>query len=141
MAGFLDEEDSLNLNGLSLDGLDNINLSGLGDTKKTDPLATSWDNFKIGFGGGLQTLDDLMSSDGFLSNWGEALEKSGEIGKEDYQPEYEGDFGEQQGFDKLGWAIEKAKENAAGSGAVLALSILCITKRNTRRISSIFKLR
>lgn len=124
MAGFLDEEDSLNLNGLSLGGLDNINLGGLGDTKKTDPLATSWDNFKIGFGGGLQTLDDLMSNDGFLSNWGESLEKSGEIGKEDYQPEYEGDFGEQQGFDKLGWAIEKAKENAAGSGTVLALSIL-----------------
>lgn len=124
MAGFLDEEDSLNLNGLSLGGLDNINLGGLGDTKKTDPLATSWDNFKIGFGGGLQTLDDLMNSDGFLSNWGESLEKSGEIGKEDYQPKYEGDFGEQQGFDKLGWAIEKAKENAAGSGTVLALSIL-----------------
>jgi len=95
-----------------------------GPYKKNDPLATSWDNFKIGFGGGLQILDDIVGSDSFLSSWGESLEKSGEIGKEDYRPKYEGTFGEQQGFDKLGWAIERAKENAAGSGAILASAII-----------------
>jgi hypothetical protein len=110
--------------GISADPFAGMGSDPFGPSKKNDPLATSWDNFKIGFGGGLQILDDIVGSDSFLSSWGESLEKSGEIGKEDYQPKYEGDFGEQQGFDKLGWAIERAKENAAGSGLILASAIL-----------------
>jgi len=130
MATLYDEEQPLaglsNLGDLSgLSGLGGLSgLSGLGTGKKNDPLATSWDNFKIGFGGGLQTLDDLLEKDGFLSSWGEALERSGEIGKEDYQSAYDGGFTEQEGWDKLGFALEKALENAAGSGAVLATAIL-----------------
>jgi len=110
--------------GISADPFAGMGSDPFGPYKKNDPLATSWDNFKIGFGGGLQILDDIVGSDSFLSSWGESLEKSGEIGKEDYQPKYEGNFGEQQGFDKLGWAIERAKENAAGSGLILASAIL-----------------
>ena len=110
--------------GISADPFAGMGSDPFGPSKKHDPLATSWDNFKIGFGGGLQILDDIVGSDSFLSSWGESLEKSGEIGKEDYQAKYEGNFGEQQGFDKLGWAIERAKENAAGSGAILASAII-----------------
>jgi len=110
--------------GISANPFEGMSSDPFGPNKKNDPLATSWDNFKIGFGGGLQIVDDLIGSDTFLSSWGESLEKSGEIGKEDYQPNYEGNFGEQQGFDKLGWAIERAKENAAGSGAILAAAII-----------------
>ena len=110
--------------GISSDPFAGMGSDPFGPYKKNDPLATSWDNFKIGFGGGLQILDDIVGSDSFLSSWGESLEKSGEIGKEDYQPKYEGTFGEQDGFDKLGWAIERAKENAAGSGAILASAII-----------------
>ena len=110
--------------GISGDPFKGMGSDPFGPNKKNDPLATSWDNFKIGFGGGLQIVDDIIGSDTFLSSWGESLEKSGEIGKEDYQAKYEGNFGEQQGFDKLGWAIERAKENAAGSGAILAAAIL-----------------
>ena len=110
--------------GISSDPFAGMGSDPFGTPKKNDPLATSWDNFKIGFGGGLQILDDIVGSNSFLSSWGESLEKSGELGKEDYQPKYEGNFGEQQGFDKLGWALERAKENAAGSGAILASAIL-----------------
>ena len=43
------------LEGLSnlegLDGLSNLDLGAFGTGKKNDPLATSWDNFKIQFGG------------------------------------------------------------------------------------------
>ena len=72
--------------GISGDPFEGMGSDPFGPYKKNDPLATSWDNFKIGFGGGLQILDDLVGSDSFLSSWGESLEKSGEIGKEDYQP-------------------------------------------------------
>ena len=50
----------------------------LGSYKKNDPLATSWDNFKIQFGGALETVDGLIGTDSFLSDWGQALEESGE---------------------------------------------------------------
>ena len=117
------------LEGLSnlegLDGLSNLDLGAFGTGKKNDPLATSWDNFKIQFGGGLQTLDDILNKDSFLSQWGEALEESGEIGKEDYMPKFTGTFLEQEGFaGKFGWAVERAKENAVGSGAALAAMLL-----------------
>ena len=124
MANFLEEEDSLNLSGLNLSGLGGINLDGLGSGKKNDPLATSWDNFKIMAGSGLQTWEDLMGDNlPFLESWGKALEESGELGKQDYQAKYEGKFGEQEGWDKLNWAIERAKENAAGTGAIVGLLI------------------
>ena len=64
----------------------------LGSYQKNDPLATSWDNFKIQFGGALETVDSLIGTDSFLSDWGQALEESGELGKEDYQPKYEESF-------------------------------------------------
>ena len=73
-----------NLKGLENIGNNSLSLGdGWGSGKKNDPLATSWDNFKIQFGGGLQTLDDILNKDSFLSQWGEAMEESGEIGKED----------------------------------------------------------
>ena len=62
--------DDSNLSLGNLKGLENIgnnNLSGWGSGMKNDPLATSWDNFKIMFGGGLQTLDDILNKDSFLS--------------------------------------------------------------------------
>ena len=108
--------------------------------KKNDPLATSWDNFKIQFGGGLQTLDDLVSKDSFLSEWGEALEESGEIGKEDYVPKFEGSLFEQEGFDKVGWAIERAKENAVGGGAAIAAAIITRGKIGPAAILSFLNL-
>ena len=82
-----DEEEQLGIANLgdSFSGIGTDGFSGLAG-KKNDPLATSWDNFKIQFGGGLQTLDDILNKDSFLSQWGEALEESGEIGKEDYLP-------------------------------------------------------
>jgi len=95
----------------------------LGSYKKNDPLATSWDNFKIQFGGSLETVDSLLRADSFLSDWGNALEESGELGKEDYQPKYETSFLEAEGWDKFGWAVEKASENAAGMGATVAASV------------------
>jgi len=115
-----------NLEGMGSIGDTNLSLgNGWGSGMKNDPFATSWDNFKIQFGGGLQTLDDLLNKDSFLSQWGEAMEESGEIGKEDYRPEFTGTFLEQEGFGgKLGWAVERAKENAVGSGAALAATIL-----------------
>ena len=101
------------------------NTSGaLGSYKKNDPLATSWDNFKIQFGGALTTVDELLGSDSFLSSWGNAMEESGELGKEDYQPKYDTSFLEAEGWDKVGWAIEKASENAAGMGATVGASIV-----------------
>jgi hypothetical protein len=115
-----------NLKGLENIGNNSLSLGdGWGSGKKNDPLATSWDNFKIQFGGGLQTLDDILNKDSFLSQWGEAMEESGEIGKEDYMPKFTGTFLEQEGFaGKLQWAVERAKENAVGSGAALASIIL-----------------
>ena len=41
----------------------------LGSYKKNDPIATSWDNFKIQFGGSLETVDGLLGADSFLSDW------------------------------------------------------------------------
>lgn len=114
-----------NLKGLENLGDSNLSLGAMGSGMKNDPLATSWDNFKIQFGGGLQTLDDILNKDSFLSRWGEAMEESGEIGKEDYMPQFTGTFLEQEGFGgKLEWAVERAKENAVGSGAALAATIL-----------------
>lgn len=131
MANFLEEEESLNLSGLNLSGLGGINLDGLGSYKKNDPLATSFDNFKMQFGGSLQTIDELLGKDSFLSSWGTALEESGELGKEDYQPKYETSFLEAPGWDKVGWAIEKAMENATGMGATVAASIIAaMAKKN-----------
>jgi len=99
------------------------NQGALGSYKKNDPLATSWDNFKIQFGGALETVDGLIGTDSFLSDWGQALEESGELGKEDYQPKYEESFLQTEGWDKVGWALEKASENAAGMGATVAASV------------------
>ncbi len=114
-----------NLKGLENLGDNKLSLGAMGSGMKNDPLATSWDNFKIQFGGGLQTLDDILNKDSFLSRWGEAMEESGEIGKEDYMPQFTGTFLEQEGFGgKLEWAVERAKENAVGSGAALAATIL-----------------
>jgi len=124
MANFLEEEESLNLSGLNLSGLDSLNLDGLGSYKKNDPLATSYDNFKIQFGGALQTIDELLGKDSFLSSWGNALEESGELGKEDYQPKYETSFLEAEGWDKVGWAIERAMENATGMGATVGAAVV-----------------
>ena len=108
------------------------NTSGaLGSYKKNDPLATSFDNFKIQFGGALQTVDELLGKDSFLSSWGNSLEESGELGKEDYQPKYETSFLEAEGWDKVGWAIEKASENAIGMGATVGASIVAaMAKKN-----------
>ena len=107
------------------------NSGALGSYKKNDPLATSWDNFKIQFGGSLQTVDELLGKDSFLSSWGNTLEESGELGKEDYQPKYETSFLEAEGWDKVGWAIEKASENAIGMGATVGASIVAaIAKKN-----------
>ncbi len=100
------------------------NSGALGSYKKNDPLATSWDNFKIQFGGSLQTVDELLGKDSFLSSWGNTLEESGELGKEDYQPKYDTSFLEAEGWDKVGWAIEKASENATGMGATVGASIV-----------------
>ena len=114
-----------NLKGLENLGDNKLSLGAIGSGMKNDPLATSWDNFKIQFGGGLQTLDDILNKDSFLSQWGEAMEESGEMGKEDYMPQFTGTFLEQEGFGgKLEWAVERAKENAVGSGAALAATIL-----------------
>ena len=45
------------------------------------------------------------------------------MGKEDYQPKYDTSFLEAEGWDKFGWAVEKASENAAGMGATVAASV------------------
>ena len=46
--------------GISADPFSGMGSDPFGPYKKNDPLATSWDNFKIMAGSGLQTLEDLM---------------------------------------------------------------------------------
>jgi len=109
--------------GMSTDPFAGVSGDPFGPYKKNDPLATSWDNFKIQFGGSLQTVDEILGTSTFLSDWGNHLEKSGELGKEDYQPKYDTSFLEAEGWDKVGWALEKASENAASMGATVAASV------------------
>jgi hypothetical protein len=119
-----EEEEQLGITSLgdSFSGIAADGFSGLAGAKN-DPLATSWDNFKIQFGGSLQTVDDILGTSTFLSDWGNKLEDSGELGKEDYQPIYDTSFLEAEGWDKVGWALERASENAASMGATVAASV------------------